>query len=89
MNKPDDIISLSNLEKGKHASIIDYEGHGHHHSHNSEFINRLENLGLRIGSEIEVLHNAGNGPVMLKTSGTRLALGRGMSHRIIVKKTEP
>lgn len=79
---------LSDIEKGKLASIVDYEIHGRNQSHHSEFINRLESLGLRKGSQIEVLHNAGNGPIMLRTSGTRIALGRGMGKKIFVKKLE-
>ncbi len=45
---------------------------------------RLIELGLTAGVELEVLQDEG-GPLLLAVYDTRLALGRGMAHKIIVR----
>lgn len=45
---------------------------------------RLTELGLTPGVEIEIVQDQG-GPLLLAVRDTRLALGRGMAHKIIVR----
>jgi ferrous iron transport protein A len=45
---------------------------------------RLCALGLIPGTEIEVVHNGGNGPFIVSVGGNRVVLGRGMAMKIEV-----
>jgi len=44
---------------------------------------RLAELGLTPGIELSVIQNAG-GPILVAVRGSRLALGRGMAHKVMV-----
>ena len=46
---------------------------------------RLATLGLRKGDEVEVITNRGAGQLVVAVNGTRLALGRGIAKKIMVK----
>ena len=46
---------------------------------------RLSHLGLVPGTVVEVVQCLGHGPVILAVGESRLALGRGASHKILVK----
>jgi len=46
---------------------------------------RLADLGLKPGSVIKVVQRLGQGPMILSVEDTRLALGRGASHKILVQ----
>lgn len=46
---------------------------------------RLATLGLRKGDEVEVVTNSGSGQLVVAVNGTRLALGRGIAKKIMVK----
>jgi ferrous iron transport protein A len=46
---------------------------------------RLRDLGLNLGATIRVVKNDGPGPLILAVKeDSRLALGRGMAHHILV-----
>ncbi len=45
---------------------------------------RLAELGITPGMKLEVI-NRGPGPFIVSVRGTRLVLGRGMVHRILVR----
>ena len=45
---------------------------------------RLTAMGLRAGAQVRVVHNGGHGPFVVWAGGTRIVLGRGMAHRVIV-----
>lgn len=47
---------------------------------------RLDAMGLRLGSEFQVLQREGAGGMLVRVASTRLALGAGMQHRIRVCK---
>jgi ferrous iron transport protein A len=47
---------------------------------------RVEDLGLRVGKTVEMLNNAGSGALLLKVDESRLALGRGLAKRIMVRQ---
>jgi len=46
---------------------------------------RLADLGLNIGMTVRVLQRNGHGPLLLAVKDSRLALGRGMAHKIKVE----
>jgi len=46
---------------------------------------RLCAMGINSCSEIEVLKSEGHGPVIVAINDTRIALGRGMASKILVK----
>ncbi len=46
---------------------------------------RLATIGLRKGDEVEVITNSGQGQLVIAVNATRLALGRGISRKIMVK----
>ncbi|MBC7318010.1 ferrous iron transport protein A [Candidatus Bipolaricaulota bacterium] len=46
---------------------------------------RLLSLGLRPGATVRVLgRGPGHGPLLVEVNGTRVALGRGVAHRVLV-----
>ena len=53
-------------------------GHGLKH--------RLAEMGLSVGTELLLVRSEG-GPVVVEVRSTRLMLGRGMAHRIMVEPT--
>ncbi len=46
---------------------------------------RLADLGLNLGLTVRVVQRDGHGPLILAVKDSRLALGRGMAHRIMVE----
>lgn len=46
---------------------------------------RLEEMGLRQGTRVQVLANEGHGPLLLKVGESRVAIGRGVAMRIRVR----
>lgn len=45
-----------------------------------------EDMGLRIGKTVEILNNEGRGSLLIKVDESRIAIGRGMAMKIMVKK---
>ena len=50
---------------------------------------RMEDMGIRAGKEVQMLKNPGRGPLLLKVDEARIAIGRAMAMRILVRRTEP
>ncbi len=46
---------------------------------------RLADMGLTPGVEVRVINSQGRGPVVLDLRGSRLCLGHGVAHKIMVK----
>ncbi len=46
---------------------------------------RLADMGLVPGTVVQVVTCMGHGPVILSVRETRLALGRGASHKVLVE----
>lgn len=49
---------------------------------------RIEDIGIREGKVVEVLNNEGRGPVLIKVNDSRIAIGRGMAMKIMVRRLE-
>jgi ferrous iron transport protein A len=47
---------------------------------------KLADMGLTPGVTVRVLNNQIAGPVIIDLRGSRLALGRGMTQRVLVKE---
>jgi Fe2+ transport system protein FeoA len=71
------VTPLSLAPAGEPLTIVDVRG-GRRLRH------RLSRLGLVPGTVVEVMQSLGHGPVILAVGESRLALGRGASHKILV-----
>ena len=49
---------------------------------------RIEDMGVRVGKIVEGLSNGGRGPMLLKVDESRIALGRGIAMKILVRRSE-
>lgn len=47
---------------------------------------RSEDMGLRAGKIVEMLANGGGGPLLLRVDGSRLAIGRRIAMKILVRR---
>lgn len=47
---------------------------------------KLQEMGLTEGVRFKVVSNTNNGPVVVNVRGSKLALGYGMSKKILVKE---
>jgi ferrous iron transport protein A len=74
------LTSLDLLPVGAHARIVELHG-------GREMIRRLLSLGLRVGSEIEVVQHRGRG-VVVASHGVRVALGAGVAAKMQMQPVE-
>ncbi|MDY0415508.1 MAG: FeoA family protein [Pseudomonas sp.] len=58
--------------------------HGHKHQHKKDNKTRAEEMGLRVGKQVEVLNNQGN-LLLLLVDEVRIAIDRRMARSIKVK----
>ncbi len=70
-------IRLNRLPVGRRACIREIQG-------GQTLSRRLLSLGLRIGSQVEVLHHRGRGVVVV-CGGNRVALGGGVTEKLLVE----
>jgi len=47
---------------------------------------RIEDLSWRAGKTIETLNNEGIGALLVKIDETRIAMGRGMAMKVIIRR---
>ena len=73
-------MPLTMVKPGEKVILVDVRG-------GSGLKHRLTTMGLSIGSKMEVIAYNHKGPVIVAVdeTNTRLALGRGMAHKIIVE----
>ena len=76
-----ELISLAYLPAGRRGRITQMLG-------GRQMIRRLLGLGLRIGSEVEVVQHRGRG-VVVASHGVRVALGGGVAEKLIMLPLEP
>jgi ferrous iron transport protein A len=65
--------------EGERLRIIAYRG-------GREMERKLADLGLTIGSEITLLSRHGHGPLVVARDHTRIAIGSGIGHRVLVAR---
>jgi ferrous iron transport protein A len=73
----DDLVKLSGLPVGSRATIKRVKG-------GRLLVHRLLSLGLRVGSEIELLQRRGGG-VVVACQGNRVALGAGVAEKLLLR----
>jgi ferrous iron transport protein A len=71
-------MPLSKAKAGRTMEVVDLIG-------GERSTRRLLEMGLYCGASVEVVSGRGWGPVVLKLAGSRLALGRGMAKKILVR----
>jgi ferrous iron transport protein A len=49
---------------------------------------RIEEMGLRAGKLVEMLNNDGRGALLVKIDETRIAIGRGMAMKVMVRRMD-
>lgn len=75
-----DLLPLIALREGEEGLI-------HFISGGYGLISRLASMGIAPGTQITVLRNSG-GPLLVLTNGTRIAIGKGQSSKIMVSRIE-
>ena len=81
-------LPLTRLKNGESGVIISINASPSHHyrRHGWGFERRLEDMGLTPGTKVTVVKSAPfHGPIELQVRGSRLAIGRGMAKRILVR----
>lgn len=73
------VMSLDELPVGKTGRVVTLEG-GH------VFRERVSSMGLRPGARVEVLRRGRATPLLVAAGHARLALGQGMSEKVMVKE---
>lgn len=66
-------------EDGAHCSVSHVRGH-------DNWCCRIEDLGLREGRVVEMLNNEGRGAMLIKIDESRIAIGRSMAMKIMVRR---
>ncbi|HBH61145.1 MAG TPA: ferrous iron transport protein A [Nitrospiraceae bacterium] len=80
---------LGLLSRGEQAEILEIKGQICCKQGSSrDQLCHIEDLGLRAGKMIEMLNNEGRGPILLKVEESRIAIGRGMAMKIMVRRKE-
>jgi ferrous iron transport protein A len=74
-------VAVSELRPDQAGTIVDLSG-------GRTFMARLLALGCSPGTEVEMVHNSGHGPLIVSVRGTRVALGRGEAERVQVKRVD-
>lgn len=72
------LMPLSLAQEGERAVVQEFIG-------GSGAQLRLATLGMRKGDEVEIITNSGEGQLVVAVNATRLALGRGIAQKIMVK----
>jgi ferrous iron transport protein A len=91
------MMPLGLLGKGEKAEVIEMkssrkkEGGADccpvsHVRDRDNWCGRMENLGLREGRVVEMLNNEGRGAMLIKVDDSRIAIGRGMAMKIMVRR---
>ena len=74
----DGVIPLSRLKADDRGTVLALEGGG-------EFQGRVVDMGLHVGTEVEVISGGGDGGrVLVAVGDSRLGLGHGMAEKVIV-----
>jgi len=77
----DGTVPLSEVAEGQKVRVVGVDaGVG--------LTSRLTAMGLTPGTEVLMVSNRGRGPAVVEVRGTRLALGRGMTRKIVVCELE-
>jgi ferrous iron transport protein A len=77
----EDTVSLDDLREGDKCTVVLAFG-------GRRMVRRLAEMGLTPGTEIAMVRNAPlHGPVQVFLRGVSLALGRGIAHKVLVRRS--
>lgn len=79
------MLPLGLLPRGEKAEIVSIRERGCSLK-KTDLDCRTEDIGLRPGKVVEVLSNELHGPMLLKIDESRVAIGRGIAMKIMVKQ---
>jgi len=74
------VVSLGLLQDGEKGEIIDIPRKG------KRMMPRIRDIGLFPGKVVEVLSNQGKGPILLKIEEAKIAIGRNIAIKIMVRR---
>jgi len=77
----DHTVPLGSLRPGEAGIVVNLAG-------GRGFVARCLALGCTPGTRLSMERNAGRGPIIVKVRGARLALGRGESMRLLVRRQD-
>jgi len=82
------MMPLGLLNTGEKAEVIEYLQPLNRQlgEQTSSGCGRIGDMGLRSGKVVEMLNNEGRGAVLIKVGEARIALGRGMAMKIMVRR---
>jgi ferrous iron transport protein A len=75
------LMALAQVPLGTRVRIVEVRG-------GRQLTRRLLSLGLRIGSEVELLHHRGRG-VVVASAGNRIAIGGGIAEKLMAEQIAP
>jgi len=78
LNNRIELMPLVAAKQGERLVIYDFTG-------GTTSRVRLMTMALRIGDEIEVVTNLGQGQLVIAVAGNRYLLGRGLAEKVLVK----
>jgi len=80
-NKPNSNngLYLDSAQVGKTYTMLGLEG-------GQTFREKIYSMGLNPGVKFKILLNSGHGPIEIQVRQTKLAIGRGMAHRIKIRE---
>ena len=72
-------IPLMMLPPGKEGRVVEVRG-------GQGMRQRLSSMGIHPGQNISLIRGQSGGPVIVKVQESRVGIGRGMAHRVMVKQ---
>lgn len=89
------MVPLGLLSAGERAEVMEIRersrwtgGSGISKPDRSDHICRMEDMGIRAGKEVEMLNSEGKGAMLIKIDESRIAIGRGMAMKVLVRRKE-
>lgn len=77
MNIGSEVLSLAQLPHRRCAKVVDFDG-------GRAMVQRMVMLGIRRGVPLCVVHGPGARGTVVQVGGARIALGRGVTDKILV-----
>ncbi len=82
-----EVGEIVNLRPGRRHHAGSACGHGHgHHAHGRENEKRLAEMGFSVGQAIEIIENSPGMPLLVQVHDSRVAIGRKIAMRIMVRR---
>jgi len=88
------MVPLGLLGSGEQGEIVEIrehlksEPHGRRGHRWGSRQSRAEDLGVRVGKNIEMLTNEGCGPLLVRIDESRIAMARGLAMKVLVRRKE-